>query len=774
MLKPLKVVFYFSSILFCAQESYGQQSRSISGFVRDSISGENIIGALVRDQSENKSTASNKYGFFSLSLRGQEAFLEVSSMGYRTKVLPVEMSKDSTYIVQLVPQESQLAEVVVTGNRRKSIKDLTPGLTQFSPKEIEKVPVLFGEKDILKTIQLFPGVTSGGEGSSNFYVRGGGGDQNLILLDEAPVYNSSHLFGFFSTFNSDAIKDVNFYKGGVPAQYGGKISSVMEITTLDGNNQHFNVEGGLGLIASRLKVEGPLQKGKSSFMISGRRTYADLFLKLSSDENIKKSALFFYDLNAKLNYRINDKNTIYLSGYFGKDAMAYHDLFDFNWGNATGTMRWNHVWNSRLFSNTTLIFSKFNYQVEIEDDNNFKIRSDIFNYNFKQDFQYSLSDRHNLKFGIQAALQEISPASIEAGEDSKVNSLRIQHRKGLDIAAYISDDWSINDKLKLNYGIRATAYATLGPGTFYSYDNAGEAIDSTYVGRGEMGKRYVYLEPRISLNYALNEQTTLKASYNTNVQYLHQLSNTTSSLPTDQYVLSNNTIKPQLSNQYSLGYFRNFASNRYEFSIEGYYRDLKNQIDYRNGADLQANEFLDGELLFGRGRAFGMEWFIKKRLGRLNGWISYTLSKSERQFDQINDGQWFNARQDKTHNIAVVAQYQLNPKWNLSANFVYYTGDAVTMPAGKYFVDDRTVFYYDKRNGQRMPAYHRLDLAATYDIKRTKNTYSSLSFGIYNAYNRKNAYLIDFREKEGQSNITEIYRIALFGTIPSVTWNFKF
>ncbi|MGE8241088.1 MAG: TonB-dependent receptor [Sphingobacterium sp.] len=774
MLKPIKVVFYFSSILFCAQQSYGQQSKSISGFIRDSISGENIIGALVRNDTEKKSTASNKYGFFSLSLRGEEAFLEVSSMGYRTKVLPVQIGKDSTYIVQLVPEENQLAEVVVTGNRRKSIKDLTPGLTQFSPKEIEKVPVLFGEKDILKTIQLFPGVTSGGEGSSNFYVRGGGGDQNLILLDEAPVYNSSHLFGFFSTFNSDAIKDVNFYKGGVPAQYGGKISSVMEITTLDGNNQHFNVEGGLGLIASRLKVEGPIQKGKSSFMISGRRTYADLFLKLSSDENIKKSALFFYDLNAKLNYRINDKNTLYLSGYFGKDAMAYHDLFDFNWGNATGTMRWNHVWSNRLFSNTTLIFSKFNYQVKIEDDNNFKIRSDIFNYNFKQDFQYSLSDSHNLKFGLQAALQEIRPASIEAGEDSKVNSLHIQERKGLDIAAYISDDWAINDKFKFNYGVRATAYAALGPGMFYTYDNAGEAVDSTYVGSGEMGKKYVYLEPRLSLNYALNELTTLKASYNTNVQYLHQLSNTTSSLPTDQYVLSNNTIKPQLSTQYSLGYFRNFASNRYEFSVEGYYRDLKNQIDYRNGADLQANELLDGELLFGKGRAYGVEWFIKKRLGRLSGWISYTLSKSERQFDQINDGQWFNARQDKSHNIAVVAQYQLNPRWNLSANFVYYTGDAVTMPAGKYFVDDRTIFYYDKRNGQRMPAYHRLDLAATYDIKRTKNTYSSLSFGIYNAYNRKNAYLIDFREKEGQSNVTEIYRIALFGTIPSITWNFKF
>lgn len=774
MLKPIKVVFCFSSIVFGLQHTYAQQPKSVSGFVRDSISGENIIGALIRNDNEKKSTASNKYGFFSLSLRGEQAFLEVTSIGYRAKLVPVELSKDSTYIIQLVPEENQLAEVVVTGNRRKSIKDLTPGLTQFSPKEIEKVPVLFGEKDILKTIQLFPGVTSGGEGSSNFYVRGGGGDQNLILLDEAPVYNSSHLFGFFSTFNSDAIKDVNFYKGGVPAQYGGKISSVMEITTLDGNNQHYNVEGGLGLIASRLKVEGPIQKGKSSFMISGRRTYADLFLKLSNDENIKKSALFFYDLNAKVNYRINDKNTVYLSGYFGKDAMAYHDLFDFNWGNATGTMRWNHVWSSRLFSNTTLIFSKFNYQVKIEDDNNFKIRSDIFNYNFKQDFQYSLSDRHNVKFGVQAALQEIRPASIEAGEDSKVNSLKIQHRKGADLAVYMADDWSINEKLKVNYGVRATAYATLGPGMFYRYDEMGEAVDSTYVKAGELGKKYLYLEPRIALNYALNESTTVKASFNQNVQYLHQLSNTTSSLPTDQYVLSNNTIKPQLSTQYSLGYFRNFMSNRYEFSVESYYRDLKNQIDYRNGADLQANELLDGELLFGKGRAYGIEWFIKKRQGRLNGWISYTLSKSERRFDQINDGEWFNARQDKTHNIAIVAQYQLNPKWNLSANFVYYTGDAVTMPAGKYFVDDRTIFYYDKRNGQRMPAYHRLDLAATYDIRRTKNRYSSLSFGLYNAYNRKNAYLIDFREKEGQSNVTEIYRIALFGAIPSITWNFKF
>ncbi|MDM1296388.1 TonB-dependent receptor [Sphingobacterium sp. N143] len=774
MFKPLKVIFCFSSFLFTVQHGHCQHTKSISGFIRDSISGENIIGALIHNDLDQKSTASNKYGFFSLSFRSDSTVLSVSSIGYKTKAISVEFDKDSTYIIQLVPEENQLEEVVVTGNKRKSMKDLTPGLTQFSPKEIEKVPVLFGEKDILKTIQLFPGVTSGGEGSSNFYVRGGGGDQNLILLDEAPVYNSSHLFGFFSTFNSDAIKDVNFYKGGVPAQYGGKISSVMEITTLDGNNQHFNVEGGLGLIASRLKLEGPIQKGKSSFMISGRRTYADLFLKLSNDENVKKSALFFYDLNAKVNYRINDKNTIYLSGYFGKDAMAYHDLFDFNWGNATGTIRWNHVWGNRLFSNTTFIFSKFNYQVSIEDDNNFKIRSDIYNYNFKQDFQYSLSDRHNLKFGLQTALQEIRPASIEAGEDSRVNSLRIQHRKGIDIAAYLADDWSITDKVKLNYGIRATGYATLGPGMFYTFDKDGEPIDSTYVRDGKLGRKYLYLEPRVSLNYAINESTTLKASYNTNVQYLHQLSNTTSSLPTDQYVLSNNTIKPQISKQYSLGYFKNFAANRYEFSVEGYYRNLQNQIDYRNGADLQANEFLDGQLLFGKGRAFGIEWFLKKRLGQFSGWLSYTLSKSERKFAQINEGEWFNARQDKTHNIAVVAQYQVNPKWNLSANFVYYTGDAVTMPAGKYFVDDRTIFYYDRRNGQRMPAYHRLDLAATYDIKRSKNNYSSISFGIYNAYNRKNAYLIDFREKEGQSNVTEIYRIALFGIIPSITWNFKF
>ena len=774
MFKPLKVIFCFSSFLFTVQHGHCQHTKSISGFIRDSISGENIIGALIHNDLDQKSTASNKYGFFSLSFRSDSTVLSVSSIGYKTKAISVEFDKDSTYIIQLVPEENQLEEVVVTGNKRKSMKDLTPGLTQFSPKEIEKVPVLFGEKDILKTIQLFPGVTSGGEGSSNFYVRGGGGDQNLILLDEAPVYNSSHLFGFFSTFNSDAIKDVNFYKGGVPAQYGGKISSVMEITTLDGNNQHFNVEGGLGLIASRLKLEGPIQKGKSSFMISGRRTYADLFLKLSNDENVKKSALFFYDLNAKVNYRINDKNTIYLSGYFGKDAMAYHDLFDFNWGNATGTIRWNHVWGNRLFSNTTFIFSKFNYQVSIEDDNNFKIRSDIYNYNFKQDFQYSLSDRHNLKFGLQTALQEIRPASIEAGEDSRVNSLRIQHRKGIDIAAYLADDWSITDKVKLNYGIRATGYATLGPGMFYTFDKDGEPIDSTYVRDGKLGRKYLYLEPRVSLNYAINESTTLKASYNTNVQYLHQLSNTTSSLPTDQYVLSNNTIKPQISKQYSLGYFKNFAANRYEFSVEGYYRNLQNQIDYRNGADLQANEFLDGQLLFGKGRTFGIEWFLKKRLGQFSGWLSYTLSKSERKFAQINEGEWFNARQDKTHNIAVVAQYQVNPKWNLSANFVYYTGDAVTMPAGKYFVDDRTIFYYDRRNGQRMPAYHRLDLAATYDIKRSKNNYSSISFGIYNAYNRKNAYLIDFREKEGQSNVTEIYRIALFGIIPSITWNFKF
>ena len=751
-------------------------THTISGHIRDALTGETLIGASIRLKADpTVGTRANTYGFFSLTLPEGDHQLAVSHVGYDVKEMSVNLTGDTTIDVDL--RSGELLEEVVINQSAASENVRSPqmGVARVDVNAIKHVPVLMGERDVLKTIQLLPGVLSGGEGSSQFFVRGGAGDQNLILLDEAMVYNASHLFGFFSTFNSDAIKDVNLYKGGMPAQYGGRLASVLDITMLDGNKKRLGMEGGLGLIASRLKVDGPIVEDRGSFMISGRRTYADLFLKLSNDDDINSSRLYFYDLNAKANYRIDERNTVFLSGYFGRDVLGYSSLFGFDWGNATATARWNHVLNSRLFSNTTLVYSNFNYNVNIENEEfNFVIASRIQNYNLKQDFQFFSSNRSNWRFGVNLLRQRISPANIDADEDTPVNSLRLEDRTGMEMAAYLAHEWKPTERLNIIYGLRLNTFLLFGPGTFHGYDADGDVSESREYGRGDVVQRYINPEPRLSLSYQLRHNNSLKLSYNRNSQHLHQLSNSTSSLPTDAWVMSSNNIRPQLADQAAVGYYQNFAGDRYEFSIESYYKYMQNQIDYRNAADLQANEHVEGELLYGTGRAYGVELFLKKREGKLNGWVSYALSRSERQFDAINDGDWFAARQDRTHDLSVVGMYQLSRRWHLSATFVYSTGNAVTFPSGKYTVDGRTLWYYTERNGYRMPDYHRLDFGATWESAINRKFKSSWTFGIYNAYNRKNAYIIDFRENESNPNITEAYRIALFGIIPSVTWNFKF
>lgn len=772
----MRILFLLIAILSTSYSSYAQSNLSISGYVRDASSGEGLIGAVVQAVNYKNATATNSYGFYSLNVPDTTVRLLVSFVGYQSQELKVNPKQQKQLNIELVSLDNQLDEVVVTGKKRnENVTSPQMGVFNFSMEEVKNVPVLFGERDILKTIQMLPGVAKGGEGSSNFYVRGGGGDQNLILLDEATVYNASHLLGFFSTFNSDAIKDVELYKGGIPSQYGGRLSSVMDIRMLDGNNKKFSAEGGIGLIASRLKLEGPIVKDKSSFMLSGRRTYADMFLKLSKDESVNKSKLYFYDLNAKFNYRFDNKNTLYVSGYFGKDDLGYSDLFSFDWGNATATVRWNHILNEKLFSNTSLIYSNFKYNVSVNnDDNDFKIASRIENFNLKQDFSYFANNNNVLRFGVNVLKQSISPASLNAAPGTSVNTIQIESRHGYELAGYVSHDYKPTNWLSIIYGLRLTDFMVTGPGTFYDFDASGAPINSTVYGNGVI-KHYLNLEPRLSLSTILNESNSIKASYNRIVQNLHQLTNTTSSLPTDQYVLSSLNIKPQYADQVALGYFRNFADNKYEFSVESYYKKMGNQIDFRNGADLQANEYLEGELLFGKGRSYGVELFLRKKQGRFNGWLSYTLGKSERQFEQIDNGKWFNARQDRTHDISLVAMYKLSTNWSLGANFVYYTGNAVTFPSGKYQLGGETVFYYTERNGYRMPDYHRFDVSATYDRNpKNKRFSSSWTFGLYNVYNRKNAYIIDFRDSKDNPNTTEAYQVALFGIIPSVTWNFKF
>ena len=761
----------FNSILCIAQK------KVLSGTVRDANTGETLIGAVITEDLAQVSTSTNSYGFYSLLLPQGDRTVSVSYVGYETQTKVLSLNESIKYDVELIPNQNKLEEVIVSGTRRsKNVKSPQMGAFKFSTEEIKNVPVLFGEKDLLKTIQLLPGVQSGGEGSANFFVRGGGGDQNLILLDEAIVYNASHLLGFFSTFNSDAVKDVQLYKGGIPSQYGGRISSVLDIAMVDGNQKEFSAEGGIGLIASRLKVSAPLSDGRGSFMISGRRTYADLFLKLSSDQDVKQSKLYFYDLNAKLNYRIDDRNKIFVSGYFGKDDLGFSDKFGFNWGNSTATVRWNHIFNDRLFGNTSLIYSDFNYNVGVNGNSgDFDIASKIGNFNLKQDFSFYPSNSSTIRFGVNVLNQTIRPASLSADEDANVNSILIEKRKGWDISAYFSHEWKATERLSLLYGLRLSDFMVIGPGTFYSFDGERDVVGEQYFGNGTVAKHYINLEPRLSASLLLNSQSSIKLSYNRMVQNLHQLTNSTSALPTDQYVLSSLNIKPQLADQVAFGYFRNFSENTYEFSVESYYKSMDNQIDFRTGADLQANKLLEGELLFGKGRAYGLEFLLRKSRGKLSGWIGYTLSKSERKFNGINQGNWFNARQDRTHDVSLVTMYKLSDKWSFGANLIFNSGNAVTYPAGKYDLNNTTLFYYTERNSHRAPNYHRLDLSATYEPQKSNKRFtSSWTFGIYNAYNRRNAYIVDFRENENNPTITEAYQIALFGIIPSVTWNFKF
>jgi hypothetical protein len=772
----IKALVAFIYLLFLPFFLLAQTKFTVSGTIRDAFSLETLNGASVKvSNEEGLIIRSNEYGFYSILLESGEYRMQISYVGYRDTIVNIGVSKNTLLTIELQPGNTLQEVQINAGSRESQLKNTLMGINELNVKDVENIPVIFGEKDLLKTLQLLPGVSSSGEGNSGFVVRGGSSDQNLIILDEATVYNSSHLFGFFSTFNSDAIKDVRLYKGGMPAQYGGRLSSVVDVNMLDGNKKSYHVKGGIGLIASRLSLEGPIIKEKGSFMVSARRTYADLFLKLSKDSTVNRSALYFYDLNLKSNYQINEKNTIYLSGYFGKDVLGYADAFNFNWGNITSTLRWNHIYNPRLFSNLSLIYSDYNYNVEVFDKtSNFSIKSLIKNYQFKQDFQLFENERNSFRFGINGLYQKIAPASLDATAESQINSVPIESRHGADISLYGSHQWKASEKLNFEYGLRINNFLSLGPGTFQDYDENGNVISSELLGSNEIAKWYLNFEPRLSVNFMMNDRNSIKFSFNRNIQNLHQLSNTTSTLPTDIWIMSSRNIKPQSAIQGALGYYRNLDDDHYEFSTEVYYKDMRSQIDYKNGAEIQANPNLEADLLYGVGRAYGLELFLKKREGDFNGWISYTLSRSERQFDQINNGKWYPAKQDATHNLNLVAMYEINPRLSFSASFVLTSGNAVTFPSGKYTIDNGSIWYYSQRNGYRMPLYHRLDMGLTLKSKMGSRFNSSWNFGLYNAYNHKNAFLIDFRENKDNPKQSEAYQISLFGIVPSVTWNFNF
>jgi hypothetical protein len=766
-------------MLFFPAIVHAQAKYTISGTIKDAQTGETLIGATITTvELKQTGVTSNDFGFYSITLPQGNYTLQVRFVGYKTISIPIVLNKD-IQIDQALTEDanSQLTEVVIKDYSpvNDNLKNPQMGLNKLDVSLMNNVPVLLGEKDILKTIQLLPGVKSTGDANTGYYVRGGGADQNLILLDGAQVYNATHLFGFFSIFNSDAIKDVSLYKGGMPASYGGRLSSVLDVKMDEGNNQNYHFEGGVGLISSRIKAEGPLVKGKSSFMISARRTYADVFLKLSGDSSLKGSSLYFYDLNVKLNYQLDSKNTLYLSGYYGQDNIGLKDNFNTNWGNTTASFRWNHIYSSKLFSNTSIIYSNYNYTINNYSENNiFNLASRMKDFSVKDDFTWFANSNNKISFGADVTNHHLVPGNIKSTPTAIYNSTQIEDRNGYEIAAYLADELKIGRKFNLVYGARLNLFTLRGPGTIYTYDANGNVNNTTVYGSGASVKDYLNLEPRVTANYTINDQNSVKASYNHNSQNIHLLSNSTAALPTDIYVLSSNNIKPGIADQVSLGYYRNAGNNMFEMSGEVYYKWLGNQIDYKNNAQLLANQNVESQLLYGSGRAYGIELYLKKKYGKLNGWIGYTLSRVENKFDGINNGAYFPARQDRTHDISLVGIYQLKPRVTISAVFVYGTGNAVTFPDGKYQVGGVTTYFYSARNSYRLPSDNRLDLGVTFDGKPHKKYRSGWTFGIYNVYNRKNPYSVVFRDTHDSPPRTEAVETSLFGIIPSVTWNFKF
>ena len=756
--------------IFQIQFAFGQEKFVINGNLKDQLTGEVIIRAVVRiEELPNLGVLSNEYGFYAIALPKGKYTLLITQLGYEKYKQQVTLEENISINIFLKPANLLKEVVVESGRKNDNLLKPQMGTETLDMKTINKVPVIFGEKDILKTLQLLPGVKSAGEGNSGFYVRGGSADQNLILLDEAPVYNASHLLGFFSTFNSDAIKDVTLIKGNTPAQYGGRLSSVLDVKMKDGNNQDFNVNGGLGLIASRISIEGPLQKDNSSFIISGRRTYADAFLLASKE--FKGTVLYFYDLNMKANYKIDAKNRLFISGYFGKDELGLKNLGEIDWGNKTGTIRWNRIVSSRLFLNTSFIFSDYNYNVKAKNgDNNVAINSNIKDLNLKQDYTFYANPRNTLRFGFNSILHTITPTTING---SLVSIKQKEGRNGFENAIYLSNYYKANDNLSLDYGMRFSAYSLMGGDAYYQYEGD-QIIKTIQLGKYSFGKTYLNPEPRITSNYRLNDVVSLKAGYARNVQHLHLLSNATASTPADQWIGNSYNIRPEIADQISIGYVQGFKKNNYELSTELYYKNIQNQVDYKNGADIYTVKDVESQLLYGIGRAYGLEFLLKKKEGQFTGWISYTLSKTERKINGINENNWYNAKQDRTHDLAVVGVYTLNPRWSVSGVFVYNTGDAVTFPTGKYDIQGQTVYQYASRNANRMPTNHRMDISVTYDKKKIKRTQESWNFSLYNVYGRENAYQINFQDDPKDPSRTQIIQTALFKWIPSVTYQFKF
>lgn len=773
--------------------AFSQEKFTLSGTVSDNSSNETLIGANIYIKEAEAVTTTNEYGFFSISLPAGTYTVEISYVSFGTFTETITLNQNIRKNFSLTSASQELDEVVITGDQpRANIKKPEMSVNKLSVQEIKKMPVVMGEVDVLKSILTLPGVTNAGEGSSGFNVRGGAADQNLILLDEATIFNSSHLFGFFSVFNSDAIKDLKLYKGGIPARYGGRVSSVLDIYQKEGNSNEFHMNGGIGLISSRLLAEGPIVKGKGSFLVGGRASYAHLFLKLTDNEN----SAYFYDLNTKLSYKLNDNNSLYLSGYFGRDLFDISNSFNNVYGNAVLNLRWNHLFNDKLFSNASLIYSDYYYGLELNFIG-FTWDSGIKNYNFKYDFKHYLSDKFKLNYGVNTVYYDFNPGTIKPiDETSTVNPDQLDKKYAFEPAVYIDAEHELTDNITVSYGLRYSMFYRLGQQDINLYANnmpvvfndelkiyeKGEITGTQHYGSGKTIADFDNFEPRAAISYKLDDNQSVKASYNRMAQYLHLISNTSSPTPLDVWTPSGKYIQPQLLDQVALGYFRNFKDNEYSLETEVFYKKVKNRIDYIDGADLIANNAIEQVILNGKARSYGLEVLLRKNTGKLTGWISYTLSRSEQQTPGrtpnelgINNGQWYLSGYDKLHNLSVTGSYEYNDKWSFGAIFALQSGQPVTYPNGQYVYGDLVVPSYGLRNENRVPAYHHLDVSATYTPKpeKKKGWQGEWVFSIYNLYNRMNSASITFRQNQ-DTGANEAVRLSIFGIIPSVTYNFKF
>ncbi|MBV9986946.1 MAG: TonB-dependent receptor [Chitinophagaceae bacterium] len=780
---------FWTACLFCGLglAAAAQEKFTLNGYIKDSLSGETLIGASIRMRSGEKGIASNQYGFYSITLPAGEYWMLCSFVGYQSRELLVKLDENRQLNILLTPASALISDVTVVGRKRdNNVKNAQMGKFELSVNTAKALPAFLGEVDVLKTLQLLPGVRNAGEGNAGFYVRGGGPDQNLIMLDDAVVYNTGHLFGFFSIFNSDAIKNVTLIKGGMPAQYGGRLSSVVDIAMKEGNQNKTQLDAGIGLIASRFSIQGPLKKNRASYMISARRTYVDALVKpfIKKTSEYYGSGYYFYDLNAKMNYRFSENDRLYLSGYFGRDKFNFNNAkrsfsTEIPWGNSTATLRWNHIFNKKLFANTTVVYNDYRFSLEGR-QNNFRLNlsSGIRDLNAKTDVDFYPSPEHKLKFGAQYTFHTFLPNVLSGNQDSVVFTPNNSTKKyANEYALYLQDDWELTAKWKLNLGIRYSVFQQVGKYTAYSRDANGNKLDSAVYGSGHTVKAYGGLEPRATLRYAFDDNRSLKAAITRNLQYIHLVTNAGTTLPTDLWVPSTLRVKPQISWQYALGYFQNFRDGMFETSVEAYYKTMESQIEYREGYTPSLKD-PEEEFVFGRGWSYGAEFFINKVKGRLTGWIGYTLSWTWRQFPDLNDGLRYPSRYDRRNDLSVVASYELNQKWKLSSIFIYGTGNATSLPERFYFVSGVLTQEYSRINAYRMPSYHRLDLSATYSPqpKKPRKLTGSWVFSVYNVYSRLNPYFI-YYDQEGTASAGTLKvtakQVSLFPVIPSVTWNIR-